>query len=178
MSQEKKVKEYKYLKLLPLTEGQQRVIIAKSNKLRKLRKKVHLEKKAAQIVWDNICDHGSISLTNIEAVKDLLDNYKQSLEILQELKAEIYTIRNEIKHIVVEAKKNAPAKAPEPEPAKEAPAPQPKQETKMVKFIFTVPEAISLQTHLDTFLKNRPNATKVTIELAADHMAGLDKNKG
>ena len=178
MSQEKKVKEYKYLKLLPLTEGQQRVIIAKSNKLRKLRKKVHLEKKAAQIVWDNICDHGSISLTNIEAVKDLLDNYKQSLEILQELKAEIYTIRNEIKHIVVEAKKNAPAKAPEPEPAKEAPAPQPKQESKMVKFIFTVPEAISLQTHLDTFLKNRPNATKVTIELAADHMAGLDKNKG
>lgn len=178
MSQEKKVKEYKYLKLLPLTEGQQRVIIAKSNKLRKLRKKVHLEKKAAQIVWDNICDHGSISLTNIEAVKDLLDNYKQSLEILQELKAEIYTIRNEIKHIVVEAKKNAPAKAPEPEPAKEAPAPQPKQEQKMVKFIFTVPEAISLQTHLDTFLKNRPNATKVTIELAADHMAGLDKNKG
>ena len=170
MSQEKKVKEYKYLKLLPLTEGQQRVIIAKSNKLRKLRKKVHLEKKAAQIVWDNICDHGSISLTNIEAVKDLLDNYKQSLEILQDLKAEIYTIRNEIKHIVVEAKKNAPAKAPEPEPAKEAPAPQPKQEQKMVKFIFTVPEAISLQTHLDTFLKNRPNATKVTLELAADHM--------
>lgn len=178
MSQEKKVKEYKYLKALPLTEGQQRVIIAKSNKLRKLRKKVHLEKKAAQIVWDNICDHGSISLTNIEAVKDLLDNYKQSLEILQELKAEIYTIRNEIKQIVVEAKKNAPAKAPEPEPAKEAPAPQPKQEQKMVKFIFTVPEAISLQTHLDSFLKNRPNATKVTIELAADHMAGLDKNKG
>lgn len=178
MSQEKKVKEYKYLKALPLTEGQQKVIIAKSNKLRKLRKKVHLEKKAAQIVWDNICDHGSISLTNIEAVKDLLDNYKQSLEILQELKAEIYTIRNEIKHIVVEAKKNAPAKAPEPEPAKEAPAPQPKQESKMVKFIFTVPEAICLQTHLDSFLKNRPNATKVTIELAADHMAGLDKNKG
>ena len=170
MSQEKKVKEYKYLKALPLTEGQQRVIIAKSNKLRKLRKKVHLEKKAAQIVWDNICDHGSISLTNIEAVKDLLDNYKQSLEILQELKAEIYTIRNEIKQIVVEAKKNAPKKAPEPEPAKEAPAPQPKQEQKMVKFIFTVPEAISLQTHLDTFLKNRPNATKVTLELAADHM--------
>lgn len=168
MSQEKKIKEYKYLKALPLTEGQQRVIIAMSNKLRKLRKKVHLEKKAAQIVWDNICDHGSISLTNIEAVKDLLDNYKQSLEILQELKAEIYRIRNEIKKIVVEAKKNAPAKAPEPEPAKEAP--QPKQEQKMVKFIFTVPEAISLQTHLDTFLKNRPNATKVTLELAADHM--------
>ena len=168
MSQEKKVKEYKYLKALPLTEGQQRVIIAKSNKLRKLRKKVHLEKKAAQIVWDNICDHGSISLTNIEAVQDLLDNYKQSLEILQELKAEIYFIRNEIKQIVVEAKKKAPAKAPEPEPAKEAP--QPKQEQKMVKFIFTVPEAISLQTHLDTFLKNRPNATKVTLELAADHM--------
>lgn len=167
MSQEKKIKEYKYLKLLPLTEGQQRVIIAKSNKLRKLRKKVHLEKKAAQIVWDNICDHGSISLTNIEAVKDLLDNYKQSLEILQELKAEIYCIRNEIKQIVVEAK-NAPKKAPEPEPDKEAP--QPNQEQKMVKFIFTVPEAISLQTHLDTFLKNRPNATKVTIELAADHM--------
>lgn len=168
MSQEKKVKEYKYLKLLPLTEGQQKVIIAKSNKLRKLRKKVHLEKKAAQIVWDNICDHGSISLTNIEAVKDLLDNYKQSLEILQELKGEIYTIRNEIKHIVVEAKKNAPTKAPEPEPAKEAP--QPKQEQKMVKFIFTVPEAICLQTHLEAFLKNKPDATKVTIELAADHM--------
>ena len=167
---QKKIKEYKNLKALPLTEGQQRVIIAKSNKLRKLRKKVHLEKKAAQIVWDNICDHGSISLTNIEAVQDLLDNYKQSLEILQELKAEIYFIRNEIKQIVVEAKKKAPAKAPEPEPAKEAPAPQPKQEQKMVKFIFTVPEAISLQTHLDTFLKNRPNATKVTLELAADHM--------
>jgi hypothetical protein len=50
----------------------------------------------------------------------------------QELKAEIYTIRNEIKQIVVEAKKNAPAKAPEPEPAKEAP--QPNQEQKMVKF--------------------------------------------
>ena len=46
----------------------------------------------------------------------------------------------------------------------------------MVKFIFAVPEAISLQTHLDTFLKNRPNATKVTIELAADHMSGLDTN--
>lgn len=169
MSQEKKIKEYKYLKALPLTEGQQRVIIAKSNKLRKLRKKVHLEKKAAQIVWDNICEHGSISLTNIEAVKDLLDNYKQSLEILQELKAEIYCIRNEIKQIVVEAK-NAPKKAPEPEPDKGTPEPRPNQEQKMVKFVFTVPEAISLQTHLDTFLKNRPNATKVTIELAADHM--------
>lgn len=168
MSQEKKVKEYKYLKALPLTEGQQKVIIAKSNKLRKLRKKVHLEKKAAQIVWDNICDHGSISLTNIEAVKDLLDNYKQSLEILQELKGEIYTIRNEIKQIVVEAKKNAPKKTPEPEPAKETP--QPKQEQKMVKFVFTVPEAICLQTHLEAFLKNKPDATKVTIELAADHM--------
>lgn len=169
MSQEKKVKEYKYLKALPLTEGQQMVIIAMSNKLRKLRKKVHLEKKAAQIVWDNICDHGSISLTNIEAVKDLLDNYKQSLEILQELKAEIYCIRNEIKQIVVEAK-NAPKKAPEPEPDKGTPEPRPNQEQKMMKFVFTVPEAISLQTHLDTFLKNRPNATKVTIELAADHM--------
>ena len=87
MSQEKKVKTYKYLKALPLTEGQQRVIIAKSNKLYKLRKKVHLEKKAAQVVWDNICDHGSISLTNIDAIKDLLDNYKQSLEILQEFPA-------------------------------------------------------------------------------------------
>lgn len=172
MSQEKKVKTYKNLKALPLTEGQQKVIIAKSNKLYKLRKKVHLEKKAAQVVWDNICDHGSISLANIDYIKDLLDNYKQSLEILQELKGEIYRIRNEIKQIVVEAKKNAP----KPEPAKEAP--RPKQESKMVKFIFTVPEAISLQTHLDTFLKNRPNATKVTIELAADHMAGLDKNKG
>ena len=166
MSQENKVKEYKNLKALPLTEGQQKVIIAKSNKLRKLRKKVHLEKKAAQIVWDNICDLGSISLMNIDAVKDLLDNYKQSLEILQELKGEIYCIRNEIKQIVVEAKKNAPKKAPEPEPAKN----QPKQEQKMVKFIFTVPEAICLQTHLEAFLKNKPDATKVTIELAADHM--------
>lgn len=166
MSQEKKVKEYKNLKALPLTDGQRNVIIAKSNKLYKLRKKVHLEKKAAQVVWDNICDHGSISLANIDHIKDLLDNYKQSLEILQELKAEIYTIRNEIKQIVVTAKKNASKKAPEP--AKETP--QPKQEPKMVKFIFTVPEAICLQTHLDSFLKNRPNATKVTIELAADHM--------
>lgn len=168
MSQVKKIKEYKYLKALPLTEGQQMVIIAMSNRLYKLRKKVHLEKKAAQVVWDNICDHGSISLANIDYVKDLLDNYKQSLEILQELKGDIYRIRNEIKQIVVEAKKNAPKKAPEPEPAKKAP--QSTQEQKMVKFIFTVPEAISLQTHLDTFLKNRPNATKVTIELAADHM--------
>ena len=166
MSQENKVKEYKNLKALPLTEGQQKVIIAKSNKLRKLRKKVHLEKKAAQIVWDNICDHGSISLANIEAVKDLLDNYKQSLEILQELKGDIYCIRNEIKQIVVEAKKNAPKKTPEP--ANEAP--QPKQEQKMVKFIFTVPEAICLQAHLEAFLKNKPDASKVTIELAADHM--------
>ena len=166
MSQVKKIKEYKYLKALPLTEGQQMVIIAMSNRLYKLRKKVHLEKKAAQVVWDNICDHGSISLANIDYVKDLLDNYKQSLEILQELKGDIYRIRNEIKQIVVEAKKNAPKKAPEP--AKKAP--QSTQEQKMVKFIFTVPEAISLQTHLDTFLKNRPNATKVTIELAADHM--------
>ena len=166
MSQENKVKEYKNLKALPLTEGQQKVIIAKSNKLRKLRKKVHLEKKAAQIVWDNICDLGSISLMNIDAVKDLLDNYKQSLEILQELKGEIYCIRNEIKQIVVEAKKNAPNKAPEPAPAKD----QPKQDQKMVKFIFTVPEAICLQTHLEAFLKNKPDATKVTIELAADHM--------
>lgn len=160
MSQVKKIKEYKYLKALPLTEGQQMVIIAMSNRLYKLRKKVHIEKKAAQVVWDNICDHGSISLANIDYIKDLLDNYKQSLENLQELKGDIYRIRNEIKQIVVEAKKNAPAKE----------APQPKQEQKMVKFIFTVPEAISLQTHLDTFLKNRPNATKVTIELAADHM--------
>lgn len=168
MSQVKKIKEYKYLKALPLTEGQQMAIIAMSNRLYKLRKKVHLEKKAAQVVWDNICDHGSISLANIDYVKDLLDNYKQSLEILQELKGDIYRIRNEIKQIVVEAKKNAPKKAPEP--AKKASAPQPNQEQKMVKFIFTVPEAISLQTHLDTFLKNRPNATKVTIELAADHM--------
>lgn len=166
MSQVKKIKEYKYLKALPLTEGQQMVIIAMSNRLRKLRKKVHLEKKAAQVVWDNICDHGSISLANIDYIKDLLDNYKQSLEILQELKGDIYRIRNEIKRIVVEAKKNAPKKASEPDKG----TPQPKQEQKMVKFIFTVPEAISLQTHLDTFLKNRPNATKVTIELAADHM--------
>ena len=165
---QKKIKEYKNLKALPLTEGQRRLIIAKSNKLFKLRKKVHLEKKAVQVIWDNICDVGSISLANVDNVKDLLDNYKQSLEILQELKADIYTIRNEIKAIVLEAKKNAPKKAPEPEPAKEAP--QPTQEQKMVKFVFTVPEAISLQTHLDTFLKNRPNATKVTLELAADHM--------
>lgn len=167
---QKKIKEYKNLKALPLTEGQRRLIIAKSNKLFKLRKKVHLEKKAVQVIWDNICDVGSISLANVDNVKDLLDNYKQSLEILQELKADIYTIRNEIKAIVLEAKKNALKKAPEPEPAKEAPAPQPKQEQKMVKFVFTIPEAISLQTHLDTFLKNRPNATKVTLELAADHM--------
>lgn len=166
---QKKIKEYKNLKALPLTEGQRRLIIAKSNKLYKLRKKVHLEKKAVQIVWDNICDVGSISLANVDNVKDLLDNYKQSLEILQELKTEIYAIRNEIKAIVLDAKKNAPAKkAPEPEPAKEAP--QPNQGQKMVKFIFTVPEAVSLQTHLETFLKNRPNASKVTIELAADHM--------
>ena len=167
---QKKIKEYKNLKALPLTEGQRRLIIAKSNKLFKLRKKVHLEKKAVQVIWDNICDVGSISLANVDNVKDLLDNYKQSLEILQELKADIYTIRNEIKAIVLEAKKNAPKKAPEPEPAKETPAPQPAQEQKMVKFVFTIPEAISLQTHLDTFLKNRPNATKVTLELAADHM--------
>lgn len=167
---QKKIKEYKNLKALPLTEGQRRLIIAKSNKLFKLRKKVHLEKKAVQVIWDNICDVGSISLANVDNVKDLLDNYKQSLEILQELKADIYTIRNEIKAIVLEAKKNAPKKAPEPEPAKEAPAPQPTQEQKMVKFVFTIPEAISLQTHLDSFLKNRPNATKVTLELAADHM--------
>lgn len=167
---QKKIKEYKNLKALPLTEGQRRLIIAKSNKLFKLRKKVHLEKKAVQVIWDNICDVGSISLANVDNVKDLLDNYKQSLEILQELKADIYAIRNEIKAIVLEAKKNAPKKAPEPEPAKEAPAPQPKQEQKMVKFVFTIPEAISLQTHLDSFIKNRPNATKVTLELAADHM--------
>ena len=133
MSQVKKIKEYKYLKALPLTEGQQMTIIAMSNRLYKLRKKVHLEKKAAQVVWDNICDHGSISLANIDYVKDLLDNYKQSLEILQELKGDIYRIRNEIKQIVVEAKKNAPKKAPEP--AKKAP--QSTQEQKMVKFIFT-----------------------------------------
>lgn len=167
MSQQKKIKEYKNLKALPLTEGQRRLIIAKSNKLYKLRKKVHLEKKAVQVVWDNICDVGSISLANIENVKDLLDNYKQSLEILQELKAEIYVIRNEIKAIVLEAKKNSPKKALEQEPAKEAPAaPQPK----MVKFVFTIPEAQSLQSHLDRFLKARPNATKVTLELAADHI--------
>lgn len=167
---QKKIKEYKNLKALPLTEGQRRLIIAKSNKLYKLRKKVHLEKKAVQVVWDNICDVGSISLANVDNVKDLLDNYKQSLEILQELKTDIYAIRNEIKAIVLEAKKNAPKKAPEPEPAKEAPQPKQEQEQKMVKFVFTVPEAISLQTHLETFLKNRPNATKVTLELAADHM--------
>lgn len=178
MIQEKKTKEYKNLNKLPLTEGQKRLVIAKSNKLVKLRRKVSVEKKAIHIVWDNIYDAGSISLANIDEIHGLLENYRQSLEILQELKDEIYSVRNEIKQIVVEAKKNAPAKAPEPEPAKEAPAPQPKQEQKMVKFIFTVPEAISLQTHLDSFLKNRPNATKVTIELAADHMAGLDKNKG
>lgn len=167
---QKKIKEYKNLKALPLTEGQRRLIIAKSNKLYKLRKKVHLEKKAVQIVWDNICDVGSISLANVDNVKDLLDNYKQSLEILQELKTDIYAIRNEIKAIVLEAKKNASKKAPEPEPAKEAPQPKQEQEQKMVKFVFTVPEAICLQTHLEAFLKNKPDATKVTIELAADHM--------
>ena len=176
MSQ-KKVKAYTNLNKLPLTDGQKRLIIAKSNKLVKLRKKTHNEKKALRVIIDNIHDLGTISLANIDLYQAMLDDYKQSLFVLQELKDETAIVRNEIKNIVLEALKNQPKKAPEPEPAKEATAPQPKQEQKMVKFIFTVPEAISLQTHLDSFLKNRPNATKVTIELAVDHMAGLDKNK-
>lgn len=169
MSQ-KKVKAYTNLNKLPLTDGQKRLIIAKSNKLVKLRKKTHNEKKALQVIIDNIHDLGTISLANIDLYQTMLDDYKQSLFVLQELKDETAIVRNEIKNIVLEALKNQPKKAPEPEPAKEATEPQPKQEQKMVKFIFTVPEAISLQTHLDSFLKNRPNATKVTIELAADHM--------
>ena len=178
MSQ-KKVKAYTNLNKLPLSDGQKRLIIAKSNKLVKLRKKTHNEKKALRVIIDNIHDLGTISLANIDLYQAMLDDYKQSLFVLQELKDETAIVRNEIKNIVLEALKNQPKKAPEPEPVKEAPAPQPKQvaaapqpkqEQKMVKFIFTVPEAISLQTHLDTFLKNRPNATKVTLELAADHM--------
>lgn len=174
MSQ-KKVKAYTNLNKLPLTDGQKRLIIAKSNKLVKLRKKTHNEKKALRVIIDNIHDLGTISLANIDLYQAMLDDYKQSLFVLQELKDETAIVQNEIKNIVLEALKNQPKKAPEP--AKEATAPQPKQEQKMVKFIFTVPEAISLQTHLDSFLKTRPNATKVTIELAADHMAGLDKNR-
>lgn len=170
MSQ-KKVKAYTNLNKLPLTDGQKRLIIAKSNKLVKLRKKTHNEKKALQVIIDNIHDLGTISLANIDLYQAMLDDYKQSLFVLQELKDETAIVRNEIKNIVLEALKNQPKKAPEPEPAKEATAPQPKQEQKMVKFIFTVPEAITLQSHLSTFLKTRPNATKVTIELAADHMS-------
>lgn len=179
MSQ-KKVKAYTNLNKLPLTDGQKRLIIAKSNKLVKLRKKTHNEKKALRVIIDNIHDLGTISLANIDLYQAMLDDYKQSLFVLQELKDETAIVRNEIKNIVLEALKNQPKKAPEPEPAKEAPAPQPKQEAtapqpkqeqKMVKFIFTVPEAITLQSHLSTFLKTRPNATKVTIELAADHMS-------
>lgn len=184
MSQ-KKVKAYTNLNKLPLTDGQKRLIIAKSNKLVKLRKKTHNEKKALRVIIDNIHDLGTISLANIDLYQAMLDDYKQSLFVLQELKDETAIVRNEIKNIVLEALKNQPKKAPEPEPtkeasepepAKEAHEPQPKQEQKMVKFIFTVPEAITLQSHLSTFLKTRPNATKVTIELAADHMAGLDTN--
>lgn len=179
MSQ-KKVKAYTNLNKLPLSDGQKRLIIAKSNKLVKLRKKTHNEKKALRVIIDNIHDLGTISLANIDLYQAMLDDYKQSLFVLQELKDETAIVRNEIKNIVLEALKNQPKKAPEPEPAKEAtepqpkqeaPAPQPKQEQKMVKFIFTVPEAITLQSHLSTFLKTRPNATKVTIELAADHMS-------
>lgn len=170
MSQ-KKVKAYTNLNKLPLTDGQKRLIIAKSNKLVKLRKKTHNEKKALQVIIDNIHDLGTISLANIDLYQAMLDDYKQSLFVLQELKDETAIVRNEIKNIVLEALKNQPKKAPEPEPAKEATEPQPKQEQKMVKFIFTVPEAITLQSHLSTFLKTRPNATKVTIELAADHMS-------
>lgn len=170
MSQ-KKVKAYTNLNKLPLTDGQKRLIIAKSNKLVKLRKKTHNEKKALRVIIDNIHDLGTISLANIDLYQAMLDDYKQSLFVLQELKDETAIVRNEIKNIVLEALKNQPKKAPEPEPAKEATAPQPKQEQKMVKFIFTVPEAITLQSHLSTFLKTRPNATKVTIELAADHMS-------
>jgi len=178
MSQ-KKVKAYTNLNKLPLTDGQKRLIIAKSNKLVKLRKKTHNEKKALRVIIDNIHDLGTISLANIDLYQAMLDDYKQSLFVLQELKDETAIVRNEIKNIVLEALKNQPKKAPEPEPAKEAfepqpnqeaTTPQPKQEQKMVKFIFTVPEAITLQSHLSTFLKTRPNATKVTIELAADHM--------
>ena len=170
MSQ-KKVKAYTNLNKLPLTDGQKRLIIAKSNKLVKLRKKTHNEMKALRVIIDNIHDLGTISLANIDLYQAMLDDYKQSLFVLQELKDETAIVRNEIKNIVLEALKNKPKKAPEPEPAKEAPEPQPKQEQKMVKFIFTVPEAITLQSHLSTFLKTRPNATKVTIELAADHMS-------
>ena len=188
MSQ-KKVKAYTNLNKLPLSDGQKRLIIAKSNKLVKLRKKTHNEKKALRVIIDNIHDLGTISLANIDLYQAMLDDYKQSLFVLQELKDETAIVRNEIKNIVLEALKNQPKKAPEPEPAKEATepqpkqeapapqpkqeatAPQPKQEQKMVKFIFTVPEAITLQSHLSTFLKTRPNATKVTIELAADHMS-------
>lgn len=170
MSQ-KKVKAYTNLNKLPLSDGQKRLIIAKSNKLVKLRKKTHNEKKALRVIIDNIHDLGTISLANIDLYQAMLDDYKQSLFVLQELKDETAIVRNEIKNIVLEALKNQPKKAPEPEPAKEAPEPQPKQEQKMVKFIFTVPEAITLQSHLSTFLKTRPNATKVTIELAADHMS-------
>ena len=179
MSQ-KKVKAYTNLNKLPLSDGQKRLIIAKSNKLVKLRKKTHNEKKALRVIIDNIHDLGTISLANIDLYQAMLDDYKQSLFVLQELKDETAIVRNEIKNIVLEALKNQPKKAPEPEPVKEAPAPQPKQEAaapqpkqeqKMVKFVFTVPEAITLQSHLSTFLKTRPNATKVTIELAADHMS-------
>lgn len=170
MSQ-KKVKAYTNLNKLPLTDGQKRLIIAKSNKLVKLRKKTHNEKKALRVIIDNIHDLGTISLANIDLYQAMLDDYKQSLFVLQELKDETAIVRNEIKNIVLEALKNQPKKAPEPEPTKEATEPQPKPEQKMVKFIFTVPEAITLQSHLSTFLKTRPNATKVTIELAADHMS-------
>lgn len=175
MSQ-KKVKAYTNLNKLPLSDGQKRLIIAKSNKLVKLRKKTHNEKKALRVIIDNIHDLGTISLANIDLYQAMLDDYKQSLFVLQELKDETAIVRNEIKNIVLEALKNQPKKAPEPEPDKGTPAPRPNQEQKMVKFIFTVPEVITLQSHLSTFLKNKPNATKVTIELAADHMAGLDTN--
>ena len=53
MSQ-KKVKSYTNLNKLPLTDGQKRLIIAKSNKLVKLRKKTHNEKKALRVIIDNI----------------------------------------------------------------------------------------------------------------------------
>ena len=169
MIQEKKTKEYKNLNKLPLTEGQKRLVIAKSNKLVKLRRKVSIEKKAIHIVWDNIYDAGSISLANIDEIHELLENYRQSLEILQELKDEIYSVRNEIKSIVLAAKRDAnfrqrlKAALNKKEDEKEA-------GPKMIKFVFTVQEATALQKHLEQFLRDKPDAKKVTIELASDHV--------
>lgn len=169
MIQEKKIKEYKNLNKLPLTDGQKRLVIAKSNKLVKLRKKVSIEKKAIHIVWDNIYDTGSISLANIDEIHELLENYRQSLEILQELKDEIYSVRNEIKSIVLEAKREEKYRQRlndnlAKEHAEKEAAP------KMIKFVFTVQEASALQKHLEQFLRDKPDAKKVTIELASDHV--------